>query len=86
MDIDSVRNPKVLGRSLVRLDDGNESISSNYEFATNGEVILQANADQRVWVLSAHIGSNSEWLSEPSVAWSVQVTKNQRYLTQRGSR
>jgi hypothetical protein len=72
LDIDSVRNPKVLGRSLVRLDDANESISSNYEFSANGEVILQANADQRVWVLSAHIGSNSEWLSEPWLGWSVR--------------
>jgi hypothetical protein len=85
LDIDSVRNPKVLGRSLVRLDDANESISANYEF-DSGEVILQANADQRVWVLSAHIGSNDEWLSEPFVGWSVQAFKNQRYLTQRGSR
>lgn len=86
IDIDSVRNPKVLGRSLVRLDDANESISANYEFDTNGEVILQANADQRVWVISAHIGSNDEWLSLPYTAWSVQAYKNQRYLTQRGSR
>ncbi len=86
IDIDSVTNPKVIGSSVIRQNDSNEKISAVYEFAANGHAMLQANATQRVYVLSAHIGSNDEWLSEPWVAWSVQAFKNEQYLSMRGSR
>ena len=86
IDVDSVTNPKVICSYVIRLNDSNEKISAIYEFAANGHVMLQANATQRVWVLSAHKGSNGEWLSEPWVAWSVQAFKNEQYLSMRGSR
>lgn len=86
IDIDSLSLPKKLGRSVVKQADVNESVVSVYEFAPNGEVILQANASQRLHVLSAAYGTSSAWITKPQVAWSVQAFKNQRYLSGRGSR
>lgn len=84
IDIDSITNPRKTGRSVVR--DTDDKISSVYEFATNGEVILQANATQRLWVFSMSYGDNDGWIARPEVGWSVQAYKNQRYLAARGSR
>lgn len=88
LDIDSVTDPKNRIQSLVR-QEGSERIVSVYNPITNGEAILQANAQQRLWFLTAKTsatGTSFSWISEPWVAHSIQITHNARYLSLRGDR
>lgn len=84
LDVDSLTIPKKVGRSVVKisLDD---RVSSIYEFAANGEVMLQNNVTQRLWVFAMQQREDA-WHAYPETAWSIQAFKNQRYLAARGSR
>jgi hypothetical protein len=84
IDIDSITNLRKQGRSVIRNED--DYISSIYEYSTNGHAMLQANSTQRLWVFSMSYGISNTWVSYPEVAWNIQVYKNQRYLSMRGSR
>lgn len=53
LDIDSVTYPKRRIRSLVRTADASEFITASYQPITPGPAILQSNADQRLWFLTA---------------------------------
>jgi len=53
LDIDSVAHPKKNIRALVRTADASEYVRSVYQPVTSGPAILQANADQRLWFLTA---------------------------------
>jgi len=87
-DIDSIINPKADLRALCRESDAYESIVSIYQAAAGGPAILQANARQRLWFLTARTASvgSSDWRSEPCVSHSVVLHKVQRYLSGRGDR
>ncbi len=83
LDIDSITNPLINIQSLVRLV-GSEQITSIYDPISPGPAILQANAQQRLWFLAAQtdqIGIQTAWIAPPEIAHSIQLFKNERYLT-----
>lgn len=88
INIDSITRPKQAIRALVQ-EVGTARVSSIYNAVTPGEAILQANADQKLWFLTANTsatGSSYYWFSRPEVAHSVQLFKNERYLGLKGAR
>jgi hypothetical protein len=60
LDIDSVTFPKRRIRALVRSADSSELIRASYQPITPGPAILQANADQRLWFLTARAAYRGE--------------------------
>lgn len=86
LDVDSLTSFKRDIRTLVKTTDINGFVIANYNAITNGSAILQANANQRLWFLSAKYGASDEWVSEPWVVHSVNFYKNERYLGLRGDR
>ncbi len=83
LDVDSITNPLIDIQSLVRLV-GSEQITSVYDPVSPGHAILQANAQQRLWFLAAQTdqtGIQTAWIAPPEIAHSIQLFKNERYLT-----
>lgn len=65
--------------------DTNNKITSIYTPVANGQAILRTSTSQRIWFLSARIGGSSEWISEPWVAHSIQLFRNEQFLGMRGA-
>lgn len=89
LDIDSVTDPRIDIKGLVRTADASEFITSEYNVICGGPAILQSNADQRLWFFAMQTsatGLSYSWISPPEIAHTVQVFKNQRYLGMRGAR
>lgn len=89
LDIDSITDPRIDIKTLVRTSDTNGLITAEYNPITNGPVILQANKDQRLWFFAMQTsatGASYSWLAPPEIAHSVQIFKNEGYLGQRGAR
>jgi len=89
LDIDSIGNPRYIKRCLLRREDTEDSINALWVFRSNGPSILQANADQRIYVLMArHFASGGEdfWESNPSCSTTVQSFSRARYMSGRGAR
>lgn len=89
LDVDSVTDPKVDIRTLVRITGTNGFITSEWNPITNGAAILQANTTQRLWFFAMQTsatGLSYSWLAPPGIAHSVQLFAVDRYLGQRGSR
>ncbi len=83
LDVDSITNPLIDIQSLVRLVS-NEQITSVYDPVSPGHTILQANAQQRLWFLAAQTdqtGIQTAWIAPPEISHSIQLFKNERYLT-----
>ncbi len=83
LDVDSITNPRIDIQSLVRLVDS-EQITSVYDPISPGKAILQDKTQQRLWFLAAQTditGTVTAWISPPEIAHSVQLFKNERYLT-----
>lgn len=88
LDLDSITNPKSNPQALVRMV-GSELIPSAYDQITNGQIILQANANQRLWFLAMQtdaVGSSFNWIAPFEIAHSIQIFHNDRYLGLRGDR
>jgi len=86
LEIDSTQQQRTTPvRSLVK-NVLSDNISSIYQSLTNGRFGLQANKNQRLYFLSARYGDDDEWTSEPWISHSVQLYKNERYLSGRGDR
>lgn len=88
LDIDSVTDQRTDIKSLIRTTDG-DFITSEYRPEANGEMILQANADQRLWFFAMQTsatGSSYSWLAPPEIVHSVQLYATPRYLALRGER
>ena len=87
LDVDSATFPKRSVRAMVR-NNGTGYIKNVFQPATNGEVILQANARQRLWFFFARTDSagSSTWYSESFVSAKITLKANQRYLSMRGDR
>ncbi|MEE9573471.1 MAG: hypothetical protein V3W20_10515, partial [Candidatus Neomarinimicrobiota bacterium] len=86
LDIDSITNPKVDIRSIVRVV-GSEQKTSEYIPTSPNKSILQAEAQQRLWFLAAQsdqTGILTAWIAPPEIAHSVQLFMNERWLTMRG--
>jgi hypothetical protein len=73
LDMDSVTFPRQALRSIVRTADASGFIKSVYERVGIGPAVLQANADQRLYFLSArgiawgrHLGANNDPILEAS--------------------
>lgn len=89
LDIDSVTYPKRGMRSLVRNVNAFDSIAAAYQTVTVGDAILQAQADQRLYILAARTsatGTSFSWIAEPWMTHSLQITMNERYYGARGDR
>lgn len=89
LDIDSVSDPLLDIKSLVRQNTAQEMITSVYNPITGGEAMAQVGVTQRLWVLCAQTsatGSSYSWIAPPDISHSVQAFKNERYLALRGDR
>jgi hypothetical protein len=80
LEIDSVRHPKQTLRAIL-YNQLNQRIVGQWDKRANGPAMLQANAGQRVWFLTA-LGD----VSRPEVAFACQIEAVQRYLSMRGDR
>lgn len=88
LNIDSITKPKYPIRSVVQRY-GSNLVTSIYNSVTPGEAILQANVQQRLWFFSmktSATGTSYSWIAPPEIAYSLQVYKNERYLSMRGDR
>ena len=83
IDIDSaVQLRRELGSTLWFFSFiGSDSQVERWQATTGGPAILQANADQRLWVLCTE-----EDEPEPKIAHSAQMWRVQRYYSMRGDR
>lgn len=82
MDIDSVSNPRTAITALNR--NSADQIVSRYQVINNGPAIMQKEADQRLWFLA--MAYSTYWYGYPEIAASIQVFKQQRYLSFRGKK
>lgn len=82
LSVDSLDNPKISIRSLVR-ETATDEIVAVYQTIANGKAVLHPNITQRLWFLFAEDRSNI-WLSQPETTHRVTIFKNQRYLAARG--
>jgi len=82
LDSGSILKPKEYITSLLQQGDTGYA-TCVYQTITNGEFILQANKRQRLWFLASH---RDEDVAEHSIAHTVRVYKNERYLGPRGDR
>lgn len=88
LQVDSIAYPKYNLRSLVRPTSAPATVSVQWQPITNGPAILQANANQRLWFLSARRQSSEStaWTCDPEMLSTVQITRVQRYFSARGDR
>lgn len=86
LDIDSVVNPKIPLRSLVR-QTSDEEVTGIYLAVKNGPAIMQRAARQRLWALMcAPLSAGSTtWVADIRTCASVQIERQQRYLGPRGT-
>lgn len=88
LNLDSLTNPKENIRALVQIF-GSGFVTSIYGPIAPGELFLQANKEQRLWFLAAKTsatGTAFYWISPPEISHSIQILKNERYLSVRGNR
>lgn len=87
LDVDSVSFPKRQLRNAVKAT-GTSYTKAIWQQVANGPAILQANARQRLWLLSMRTASagSTDWRSEPDVVHRVQMWSAERYRWARGSR
>ena len=85
LDVDSVNYPKRDIRALLR-EYATDGVISQMRPVANGPAILQANADQKLWMFNLKIGGVADWAASISTGGSIQVLKTQRYLSMRGAR
>ena len=86
LELDSVSFPKQEKRAVVRgagAVDG--MVNGLYSPITAGPASLQANTDQKLYVLCARYAA-AVWYSEPWIAHSAKLEAAFRYLLMRGSR
>lgn len=83
LDVDSIVLPKLMIRAIARRPD--DSISTPYLSITSQPASLQANSRQRLWVFSFRNVSSTDIRSEPSISDSVQIIRQQRYISMRGN-
>lgn len=84
LDVDSVSYPDTVLTCVIR------SVATNYVYDTmvnvsNGEAILQANANQRLWMFVARSDASDLYESRYETLFSVRISKAQRYESMRGS-
>lgn len=89
LEIDSILYPKAPtpARTLQRL--ANEQVVSVWQPISPGVAYLQANAEQRLHILTAILDqslTDSRQQSFPSSVLSIQSQRQQRYLSMRGAR
>jgi len=84
LEVDAISYPRV-PYSAVLKQVTDEAVVTNWQPVTSAPAILQANADQRLWFLMADF-SGGTWQSHIENAYSLQVQRQQRYLSMRGSR
>ena len=91
IEIDSVTNPKKSITAKVKSSTSG-LVSAIWSATANGPLALQPNTTQRLWFLTARtaavgaLTNLTDWRSEPYVCHSVQLYKNERYLSARGTR
>lgn len=90
LESESILYPKAPqpARAIHRLES-NEQVVSLYQPITAAPVLLQANAEQRVHVLTAILDqtlTNSKQQSFGYASLSLQTERQQRYLSMRGTR
>lgn len=87
LDVDSVSFPKRQLRNAVKAT-GTDYTKAIWQQVANGPAILQANARQRLWLLSMRTASagSTDWRSEPDVVHRVQIWSAERYRWARGAR
>ncbi len=83
LDLDSISNPKTVLSAYNRNESG--LIKGIYQTTSNGPMILQKEARQRLWFLAMSYRSATKTCnSEPSILGGVYLKKVQRYISLRG--
>jgi len=86
LEFESVRHPKQQLRASL-WSRNSDRIVGHWDKRANGPVILQANADQRLWVLASLIDTDLDTIiSRPEILTWFSVEAVQRYLSMRGDR
>ena len=85
LDVDTF-DYKVGHRSIVRDSMANDYVRIIYSPLSNGPTILQANSRQRLWFFGMVRSIATPWAAKPYHGHIVAVSKNQRYITMRGTR
>jgi hypothetical protein len=84
LDVDSIRYSRRSIRAQIR-DGASENVILRYQSIVNGSARLRDNNQQRLWFLFDKPGSSTE-VSSPTFGGTVQLFRNQRYLSLRGDR
>jgi len=86
LEFESVKHPKQQIRANLWARNS-DRIVGHWDKQVNGPVILQANADQRLWVLASLIDTDLDTvISRPEILTWFSVGAVQRYLSMRGDR
>ena len=83
-NIDSISNPKI--RVLAEVDHITPASKyADFKYVASAPLILQANRDQKVHILTMY-NDSVDWFSYPNYGVSIQAYRNQRYFNMRGAR
>jgi len=87
LDMDSITNPKAgIIVPVRRVSDDTRTGAWQY-ISNSNNILLQANKQQRLWFLGARTNPiETSVYCMPDMLHSVQIYKNQRYFSARGSR
>jgi len=86
LDIDSVRILRTSIRAVIR-DAASGGVMASWQSICSGSAWFQANADQRVWMLSAYYDSaNTVWVSNHEHLTRMRLYRAARYQSIRGGR
>lgn len=86
LSVDSIISPRSLIRAHLA-DANNNDVFAPWRIVTSGEIIHQANADQKMWAFSMMTSTVGDtWVARPETAHALDVDMNQRYFSGRGER
>ena len=84
LDLDNITTPKYLRSSVIESLHGDAV--AVWPVITPERARIQANEPQRIWFFSVRrVHSTNEWRAEPNQAHSIQVYRQARYYSMRGS-
>lgn len=84
LDVDAISVPKALKRVLVKFQT-DDTIMTMPPPSMSGPPILQASADQRLWIFTGITNSSGNTISYPLATHSVRSWSQERHLILRGS-
>lgn len=84
LTMDSLTRPKNPVRTFV-YDQADDHVLFAMQPIITGRVLLQANAQQRVWCMGTRLNSGRDYVSGFNIANSMKITYSPRYASMRGN-